>query len=137
MRVQAAPPLHFAWMTSRSGYCPAWDFRAIEAIDEHGRILGMVGFDRWLGNAVEMHVALDSIAAARALRTPAFDYAFRQGGKGIAIGVVPGHNKKALLLAERLGFRETHRIRDGWAEGDDVVLLELRREDCRFLRGDA
>ena len=134
LTVQAAPPLHFAWMTSRSGYCPAWDFRAIEAIDTHGRICGMVGYDRWQGNSAEMHVALDTFSATRALRVPAFDYLFNQAGKQVAIGLIPAHNAKALRFSQTVGFRELARVRDGWAEGDDVVLLELRKDDCRFLR---
>lgn len=133
MIVQAAPPLHFAWIAERTGCALSPSFRAIEAIDEQHRIRGMVGFDHWLGNSAEIHIALDSPTALRALLRPAFDYLFNQAKKAVAIGIVPAHNEKALAFDKHIGFRELTRIRDGWAPGDDVVVLELRREECRWL----
>jgi RimJ/RimL family protein N-acetyltransferase len=132
--VQAAPPLHFPWIAERTGCALSPSFRAIEAVDEKHRIRGMVGFDHWMGNSAEMHIALDAPAALRALLQPAFDYLFNQAGKDVAIGIVPAHNAKALAFDKRIGFRELCRIKDGWAKGDDVVVLEMRREECRFLQ---
>lgn len=137
MNVTAAIPDDFSWLGSRCGYTPGDDFRAIKATDATGRIRGMVGFDSWWPNAAHMHVALDSATACRALLQPAFRYVFGIAAKALAIGVVPAHNAKSLRFAKSVGFSETHRIRDGWEQGDDMVVLELRREDCRFFRGDA
>ena len=134
LTVRAAPSEHFAWIRERTQCVVGPDFRAIEAVDAKGRIRGMVGFDGWWGNAAQMHVALDTPTALRALLGPAFDYVFNQCGKSIALGVVPSHNEKALAFDQHIGFREVHRVKDGWAPGDDVVFLELRKENCRWLR---
>ncbi len=140
MNVRASVPGHFAWLVERTSCAITPGFRAIEAVDDEGRILGMVGFDGWWGEpgqggSVQMHVAIEKPIAVRRLAPAAFDYVFRQAGKDVAIGVVPAHNRRALEFDLHLGFREVHRVRDGWARGDDVVLLEMRRDDCRFLRG--
>lgn len=132
--VRESPPLHFAWIRERTGCGVGPNFRALEAVAEDGRIRGMVGFDGWWGNAAQMHVAIESPGALRALLLPAFDYLFNFSGKSIALGVVPAHNKRALRFDKHIGFREVYRVRDGWAAGDDMVFLELRKEDCRWLR---
>jgi RimJ/RimL family protein N-acetyltransferase len=131
--VQAAPPEHFRFLTERTGYLPGGGFRAIESVDPTGRVCGLVGFDGWTPVAVVMHVALEFPVAARALLGAAFEYAFRQAGKHLALGIVRGANQRCLVLAHRLGFKEVHRTRNGWNTGEDLVHFELRREDCRWL----
>src|SRR5262249_21180701 len=127
------PPDHLPWLTSRSGCALTNILRGIEAIDENGRIHGAVGFDSWMGNAAQMHVAIENPRAIFALRRAAFDYIFNQCGKDIAIGMVPAHNEHALAFDKRLGFKEAYRLKNGAAPGDDMIFLLMRREDCRWL----
>lgn len=122
------------WLAERTGYHAAADFRSLAAVNSDGRIVGMVGFDGWSPNAVHMHVALDSAIAARHLLRPAFGEAF-SGGRALAIGVVRGSNTRSLALSLHLGFRQVYVMRDGWALGEDVVLLEMRRDECRWIGG--
>jgi RimJ/RimL family protein N-acetyltransferase len=129
--VRAAASLQ--WLLERIQYAPTAGARAIEAVDAAGRIRGMVAFDGWTESAAHMHVALESPIAARALLRVVFRYLFLDTGRSIAIGVVPSHNARALAFDKRLGFREVHRIEDGWAPGDDLVILEMRRTECRFI----
>jgi L-amino acid N-acyltransferase YncA len=96
-------------------------------------VLGMVGFDRWTENAAEMHVACSSIGAVRALLRPAFSYLFEETGRRIALGTVSGNNAQALKFDRHLGFREVHRVKDGHSAGVDIVFLEMRREECRWI----
>ena len=129
----------FEWIRSRTGCAVGKGFRAIAAKDGD-RTLGMVGFDGWWGDpgkggSVQMHVAIDVPISVRKLARAAFDYVFNQAGKSVAIGVVPSHNARALKFDLWLGFREVHRVVDGWAPGDDMVFLEMRRADCRWLGG--
>ena len=129
----------FEWIRSRTSCAVGPGFRAIAA-REGDRILGMVGFDGWWGapgsgGAVQMHVAIDAPPCARRLVRAAFDYVFNQAGKAVAIGVVPSHNARALRFDLGLGFRESYRVRDGWAPGDDMIFLEMRRDECRWLKG--
>jgi hypothetical protein len=132
--VRAAPREHFEWLTSRAGTCiPSPDFRAIEAIDGD-RILGMVGYDAWTPNGVSMSVAIDEPVAVRRLLGPAFSYPFLEAGRGVITAVVRGDNAASRKFCEHVGFRKTHAIRDGWAAGTDLLLYEMRRDECRHLR---
>lgn len=142
-----SPPEHYAWLGERTGCEMTAGFRAIEAQDGaerycrlcgryHGRIVGMVGYSGWTPNSVGMHLALDKPAAIRALLQHGFRYAFVQAEKQLVIGVTPGDNDRALKLNRHLGFRETYRVRDAWKPGVDLVIQELRRDDCRWLKGE-
>ena len=133
MRVLPAHPSEYSWIAGRAELVIGPAFRAIKAVDETGRIHGMVGYDGWTQNAVSMHVALEHPAALRHLLRPGFGVPFLELGKGVALAMVLSSNERSLALVPRLGFRETHRVRDGWSVGVDLVLFEMRREDCRWL----
>jgi L-amino acid N-acyltransferase YncA len=135
MRVQAAPPKHFPWLTSRTGCVLTEQARAIEALDGRGLIRGMVAYDGWTENSVQAHMAVDTPIVWRSLLGPAFEYPFTECDKGVLIGIIPGHNARSVAMTRSLGFQEAHRVRDGWAKGDDLVVFEMRREECRHLRG--
>lgn len=131
--VSAALPSDFGWIQERTGCARTNGFKAIKATDDAGRILGMVAYDGWTENAVQAHMAVDTPVAWRALLKPAFEYPFIQAGKSVILAIIPAGNARSVNLAKRFGFRETYRVRDGWATGEDLVLLEMRREECRWL----
>lgn len=135
--VSAAPPENCAGLAQILGLAVTPQFRAIQAQREDtGEVVGMVGFDRWTDNAVELHVWFSKPNALRALLTPAFQFAFEQNGKGVALGVVGSLNSRALEMDKHLGFEEVARIKDGKAPGEDLVLLQLRKENCKWLKRD-
>lgn len=133
--VRAAPPAHFAWLESRTGCVLTRCARAIEAVDATGRIRGMVAYDNWTEAAVFAHMAVESASVWRALLRPAFEYPFVQLEREILFGLIVASNVRSMALVEALGFRQAHRVRDGWSRGVDMVLWEMRREDCRWLAG--
>lgn len=133
MRVQVAPPGDLQWLVERTGMWPSAAFRALEAVDESGRIRGMVGYDTWMKSTCFMHVALDSPMAVRCLVRPAFTSLFEDAGYEVAMGLTRASNIAALTLARHLGFREVYRIRDGWQPGEDLVVSEMRKVACRWL----
>jgi RimJ/RimL family protein N-acetyltransferase len=134
MIVRAAPVEHYGWILQRIGLAPTGRFRAIEALDPRtGEIRGMVGYDGWTHNAVQMHIALASAAALRPLLRPAFAYPFHEIGLGVVLAPVVASNARSLALVAHAGFTEVCRIRDGAELGVDMVLHEMRREHCRYL----
>jgi hypothetical protein len=134
MLVRAAPPEHYGWLEERASCLVSSSFRAIEAVDDEGRIHGMVGYDCWTPNSVALSIALEHPAALRALLIPGFKYPFVQEGRGIALATVVATNSRSVRLMGRLGFREVHRLRDGWEPGVDLIVYEMRKERCRWLR---
>lgn len=134
MIVRAAPTEHYAWIAERANLAIGPAFRAIEAVDDAGRIHGMVGYDGWTPNAVCMHVALDNPACMRHLLIPGFGIPFIELGRGVALAQVLSTNVRSLALVPRLGFRFAYRVRDGFKPGIDSVWFEMRKEECRFIR---
>jgi hypothetical protein len=132
--VVKADPADFAWLESRASCVVSGSFKAIKAVDASGRIHGMVGYDAWTPNSVTMSIALDNPACFRHLLNPMFEYPFLAAGRSIALVYVASTNARSLKLCGRVGFQEIARVRDGWERGADVLLLELRKEDCRYLR---
>lgn len=109
--------------------------RGVMIEDENGGIGAMAIYDRWTNSAVEMHAYS---AGAKYVFRPEFcramfDYPFNQGKKKLAFAVTPCDNIASITLARWLGFREVYRILDGWDLGTDMVIQEIRRENCRFL----
>jgi hypothetical protein len=133
MILREAPREHYPWIAQRADLNIGPGFRAMEAIDGE-RILGMVAFDGWQVNSCCMHVALEAPIAARRLLYPAFRYAFVLEGKGVVVGAVLSTNEKAIALNRHLGFSEVARGRDWCARGVDLVWMEMRRENCRWIQ---
>ena len=131
MIVQAAPPEHYAWLAQHGGAFLVPDFCALEAVEE-GRVLGMVGYCEWAPNSVRLHVGIEGSVVVKHLLGPAFAYPFEEVGVDLVIGITPAFTK-AVKFCKHLGFRETHRIKNGWCEGVDFIVFEMRREECRWL----
>jgi hypothetical protein len=126
--VRAAPKEDFTWIGMRTGCVLTQNARAIEAVDETGWIRGMVAFDNWTDNAVQVHIATDTPIAWRYLAGPGLEYPFIQGKRGVVIGLIARSNKRSCRFARKMGFEEVGCIEDGQAVGDDLLLFRLRRE---------
>lgn len=134
MRVNAAELGDLGWIVSATSCVLTPGARGIKAVDAGGAIRGMVAYDWWTRNAVYAHMAVDTPIAWRSLLPAVFRYPFIECDRELMLALIPAHNAKSWGLAGHLGFRIVHTVRDGWAKGDDLHLLELRREDCRFLK---
>ena len=133
MRVLGAPREIMPWLCERAGCALTSEARAIVAITDHGAIAGMVGYDLWTENSVWMHIALASPAALRSLIVPGFEYPFVHGKKNVALVMVRSTNSRSYDLCQRLGFREGYRVKDGIRAGEDMVFMEMRKAECRWL----
>jgi RimJ/RimL family protein N-acetyltransferase len=133
IEVRDAPAWHYDWIAERANLTIGPQFRAIEALHK-GTIVGMVGYDGWTKNSCCMHVAIDNPIAVRRLVKPAFEKPFVQLGLGLVLGSVLSTNQKALEFDLNLGFKLRLTIRDGWEKGVDMYILEMRRENCRWIK---
>lgn len=123
------------WLCEKIGYMPTPHIRCIGNVTKEGKILGVVGFDSWNGASCQMHVAGEGNWVTRELIRATFDYVFNVAGLNVVLGLVPSTNAKALRFDRHVGFAEVARIKGGVPDGD-LVILELRRENCRYLRND-
>lgn len=109
--------------------------QTIASIDKDGALKGGVIYTHWTGQggSIGMHSA--SFLPGWVNRTMlwvCFDYPFNQLQVKQIFGQVPTKNKKALRFNTHLGFTHLHRIVDVFPD-DDMILMVMRREDCRFL----
>ena len=134
VHVRAALPEDHAWIAERANLVADSGFRAMKAVDEAtGRIVAMVGYDGWMDNACCAHIALAYPGALRHVLKRAFTVPFRDLGVGIVIAKVLSTNAASLRLVRHLGFREVCRGRDWVRPGVDLVVHEMRREECRWV----
>lgn len=133
MRVLAGTPGDFLWLQERTGCALTSDFNAVKAIDARGKTRGVVGYCNWTHNSVQLHMAVDAPVAWRSLLRPALQYPFEERGMEICLGIIPADNKASVRFASVVGFREVHRVKCGWSRTVDLLVLELRRADCRYL----
>jgi hypothetical protein len=49
--------------------------------------------------------------------------------------MVDSSNTRAMDIDLRLGFKEVTRFAGAALDGSDQVLLSMRKEDCRWIRG--
>lgn len=135
MKVLPAKKSELSWVEQRASCTLSSNATGIKVVRKDGSIAGMVAYDSWTKNSVQAHMAVESPIAWRALAPETFRYPFEQVGIGVILGVIPAYNQKSLTMAKRLGLVETYRVPNGWDTGVDLVLLELAKENCRWLSG--
>lgn len=133
MIVRPAPPDHLQWLAERAHLIITPGLCAMEAVDDSGRIVGMVGYDGRTPGACAVHIALEHPAALRHLLKPGFGVPFIEAGLPLIVCMVLGTNRRSLRLVRKLGFKQVLRGKDWWAPGVDIVWFEMRREHCRWI----
>lgn len=91
-------------------------------------------FERWTGpgGSVTAHWAAPGGKTTRRMLFAVFHYVFGQLKVEKMIGEVRASDKKVRELDERLGMKPVATIA-GYFPDDDLVIYEMRREDCLFL----
>lgn len=128
MIARAATQESLIWLEEHSAAVLTRFATGVEVRDERGNIRGVVGFDDAAPSSIRAHMAVDTPMAWRTLLAAALDYAFLQLNKSVLVGTIPAANRRSIRFAKHVGLRETYRIRDGWAPGEDLVVLEMRKE---------
>jgi RimJ/RimL family protein N-acetyltransferase len=102
--------------------------------EEDGKLLGGVIFTGYTGASIGIHTAsFDPRWINKDMLWITFDYPFNQLGVKKLFGQVPSGNLRALEFDLKLGFIEEARIPEVFP-GEDLVVLSMRREDCRWLK---
>jgi len=98
-----------------------------------GEIQAVVGFDNIAEKSCCMHVgALVPNWISKDLLWASFDYPFNVLKLKVILALVSSNNEEALKLDRHLGFVDKAYIEDAHIDGD-LVILAMRKEDCRWL----
>lgn len=94
----------------------------------------VVVYNHYSGCDIAMHIAAvpGRRWMTREFLRAVFRYPFVQLNCRRVTGYVPAKNRDALRFDTHIGFREEGRMRHALPD-DDVLVLGLLREDCRYL----
>lgn len=110
------------------------DLRFLARVNEAGTVLGVVAYNGFSGAVCCMHCAGDGNWITREFLKAAFDYPFNKCGIVAIFGMVSASNLLALRLDEHLGFEEVHTVSRGYDGNEDLVILKMTKENCRWIR---
>ena len=98
-----------------------------------GEVKAVVAFDNIMDKSCMMHTAaIVPNWISKDLLWAAFDYPFNILKVKVILASVASTNEEALKLDRHLGFVDKAYIEDAHIDGD-LVILAMRRENCRWL----
>ena len=104
-------------------------------LERDGELVAGVLYEGYNGVNVWMHVA--AVSGRRWLNREylryCFYYPFVELGCKRVSGYVEDSNEAAKRFDEHLGFTREAVLRGAAADGGDVILYVMRKEDCRYL----
>ena len=96
-----------------------------------GKLIGVLGFQHWTREDVEVLWAGERGFGSKALANVAWHYIWETLGCTRCTGYIRADNTHSLRLAERMGF-----VREGVKRrarnGVDVIVVGMLREECRW-----
>ncbi len=107
--------------------------RGLIAIDTDGKPQGVVLLDNWTENSCMGHIAIQHPMALRKLHVEAMEFVFNTCQLGMFLGVIPADLPKSFKLNLHLGFKEIYRLKDGWDVGVDCIIVQLLKENCKYI----
>lgn len=135
MKLRAASKTDLRWLEERVGSLTSQALGLVVERDDTGDVAAAVAYDMWTPASAQVHLCIASRAAGRLLLKHAFAVPFVKLGRRMLLASIPAYRAPALQLAWHLGFVETHRVTDGWDTDVDLVCLEMRRENCPWIKG--
>lgn len=131
-----------AFFLDRLGLHWSDDFRGVLHVPEahDGDVMRMdhvavaVGYNAFVGRSCCMHTVIQNpeLLTRRIVRD-SFTYPFTVCGCNVVLGLVDSMNEAALTFDKKLGFEEVARVPNGGPDAD-LVVLQMTRENCRWLR---
>lgn len=98
-----------------------------------GEVKAVVAYDNIMDKSCQMHTAaIVPNWISKDLLWASFDYPFNILKVKVILALVASNNTEALRLDRHLGFIDKAYIEDAHVDGD-LVILAMRRENCRWL----
>lgn len=132
---RAMDQLDWEWMKVHAKPIRCEDTQGMVAYDtETGKILACCACDSFTKTSCATHMAIvDPMVLRHGFLEAIAHHLFVTCNRSNVIGLVPSINAQALRFNEHIGFKEIARIPDGLDEGVDYVIMQMKREDCKWL----
>lgn len=104
---------------------------AVSLVDEEGRFVAVCVFTSYIGVNIDMHIAAKPGASwfSRRYFRAMMELPFEVLKVSRITGLIRSSNPKAQRFAHGIGFRFEGRVRKAFADGDDLMLYGLLREE--------
>lgn len=123
------------YLYEHAGVQSCADFQALFWVGENDQIEWVIGYTAFIGKTCQMHmVNLKGGYTPKKLLFAAFDYPFNFLGIEKTFGIVNSLNTKAMEYDQKLGFKEAIRFAGMHCDGGDLVVFEMNKSDCRWIR---
>lgn len=120
------------WM-AENGQGDCSDMMVLIGLETHGEITAVFAYNCFYGKTCQQHVAIKKGAyIPRRFVHYVYYYPFETVNAHTLIAVLQENNADIVKLAKHAGFEEVYRI-DGGFEDCDLIILTLKKSDCRFL----
>lgn len=117
------------------GVQPCGDLEALFWVNEDNKIEWVIGYTAFIGKTCQMHmVNLKGGYTPKKLLFSAFDYSFNYRGLEKVFGLVDSNNIRAMQYDQKLGFKEAIRFPEMHDSGGDLVVFEMNKADCRWIK---
>jgi len=123
------------WVNKQVGILRVEDTSGIMAIDAKTlETAGACILDNWTDNSVQTHFMISSPLVLRGgFLEECYSYVFNHCNKKYMYGMVPANNVKAIKFNEHMGWTVKMVLPEAYADGVDYLVMELKRENCKFL----
>ena len=108
------------------------DTRGFMAVDKNLKVMGAVIFDQFTPNTAHATFMISNPLCLRpdGLITEAAHFIFDICARNTIFAVVRETNIEALRINEKLGYKFEHKIKGGYYEDEDLIVLRMNKEDC-------
>lgn len=105
--------------------------------DVTGELAAVAVFDSFTHTSALAHIAITNRAALRAgFLSLACHFIYEQCKRLVLYSPIAATNTKAVAFCRHVGFSEVIRLKDGYDKDIDYVLLEMRKDACKWLKTD-
>ncbi len=95
----------------------------------------VVGINAFMGKTCQMHVAMapEFKFTPKEMLRVVFKHVFKTKNRELVLGIVNSKNADAMKYDQHLGFKELWRLPKMHDDGGDIVVLGMKRDECRFM----
>ena len=125
-----------AWVAEKVGRDHPWVHEAALGLEQDGELVGGIVLSDYVPHArASMHCAgKGKTWLNRTFLFACFDYAFNFLDLKVLINTAAADNEASLRFMKHIGFREISHIPQAWDGTKDLVLFELRRDECKWIK---
>ena len=123
------------WFNSYLPVLAVEDSCGMVAVDSYGQKVAGCVFDNWTNTSVQAHLLiLNPFVIRSGFFVCIAEYVFVERRKNMIYSLVPGNNENAIRVNKKLGYSEKCRFEGAFQDGVDYVIMELKKENCKYLR---